>query len=65
MALLRVGLNHFDSRSVDAVEADVRRAEPPGSDVARRPDPRVQRRVRSPGRRASENRLHVAYDRGA
>jgi len=29
MALLRGGLNRFDSRSVDAFEADVRRAEPP------------------------------------
>jgi hypothetical protein len=29
MTLLRCGLNRFDSRSVDAFEADVRRAEQP------------------------------------
>ena len=30
MTLPRVGLNRFDSRSVDTFEADVRRAEQPG-----------------------------------
>jgi hypothetical protein len=68
MALLRGGLNRFDSRSVEAFEADVRRAEPPGSDAARRPDSQLRRRdtyVLSRGRRVSESTLYVAYDRVA
>ncbi len=40
----RFGLSRFDSRSVDAFEADVRRAEPPGWDAALQPDSQLRRR---------------------
>jgi hypothetical protein len=62
------GLNRFDSRSVDAFEADVRRAEQPGWDAALGPDSQLRRRgtsVVSRGRRVSENRLYAAYDLAA
>jgi hypothetical protein len=39
-ALPRFGLNRFDSRSVDAFAADVRRAEQLGWDAALQPDSR-------------------------
>ena len=38
MTLPRFGLNRFDSRSVDAFAADVRRAEQLGWDAALQPD---------------------------
>ncbi|MGH7348550.1 MAG: LLM class flavin-dependent oxidoreductase [Candidatus Rokuibacteriota bacterium] len=44
MALPRFGLNRFDSRSVDAFAADVRRAEQLGWDAALQPDSQLRRR---------------------
>ena len=43
-ALPRFGLNRFDSRSVDAFAADVRRAEQLGWDAALQPDSQLRRR---------------------
>src|SRR5258707_5637763 len=42
--LPRFGLNRFDSRSVDAFAADVRRAEQLGWDAALQPDSQLRRR---------------------
>jgi 5,10-methylenetetrahydromethanopterin reductase len=44
MNVPRFGLNRFDSRSVDAFAADVRRAETLGWDVALQPDSQLRRR---------------------
>ncbi len=44
MNLPRFGLNRFDSRSVDAFVADVRRAEQLGWDAALQPDSQLRRR---------------------
>jgi len=44
VALPRFGLNRFDSRSVDAFAADVRRAETLGWDAAFQPDSQLRRR---------------------
>jgi len=44
MAIPRFGLNRFDSRSVDAFAADVRRAEQLGWDAALQPDSQLRRR---------------------
>src|SRR5512147_2801633 len=44
MTLPRFGLNRFDSRSVDAFAADVRRAEDLGWDAALQPDSQLRRR---------------------
>ena len=44
MTIPRFGLNRFDSRSVDAFAADVRRAEALGWDVAWQPDSQLRRR---------------------
>jgi 5,10-methylenetetrahydromethanopterin reductase len=44
MGLPRFGLNRFDSRSVDAFAADVRRAEQLGWDAALQPDSQLRRR---------------------
>jgi 5,10-methylenetetrahydromethanopterin reductase len=44
MTLPRFGLNRFDSRSVDAFAADVRRAEQLGWDAALQPDSQLRRR---------------------
>jgi len=44
MKIPRFGLNRFDSRSVDAFTADVRRAEALGWDAALQPDSQLRRR---------------------
>lgn len=44
MKIPRFGLNRFDSRSVDAFAADVRRAEALGWDAALQPDSQLRRR---------------------
>jgi len=44
MKIPRFGLNRFDSRSVDAFAADVRRAETLGWDAALQPDSQLRRR---------------------
>jgi len=44
VAMPRFGLNRFDSRSVDAFAADVRRAETLGWDAALQPDSQLRRR---------------------
>ena len=44
MTIPRFGLNRFDSRSVDAFAADVRRAERLGWDAALQPDSQLRRR---------------------
>jgi 5,10-methylenetetrahydromethanopterin reductase len=44
VAVPRFGLNRFDSRSVDAFAADVRRAEQLGWDAALQPDSQLRRR---------------------
>src|SRR5213593_2885598 len=44
MTAPRFGLNRFDSRSVDAFAADVRRAEQLGWDAALQPDSQLRRR---------------------
>jgi 5,10-methylenetetrahydromethanopterin reductase len=44
MKIPRFGLNRFDSRSVDAFTADVRRAETLGWDAALQPDSQLRRR---------------------
>ena len=44
MVIPRFGLNRFDSRSVDAFVADVRRAEQLGWDAALQPDSQLRRR---------------------
>ena len=44
MTVPRFGLNRFDSRSVDAFAADVRRAEALGWDAALQPDSQLRRR---------------------
>ncbi len=44
MKIPRFGLNRFDSRSVDVVAADVRRAETLGWDAALEPDSQLRRR---------------------
>ena len=44
MAIPRFGLNRFDSRSVEAFAADVRRAERLGWDAALQPDSQLRRR---------------------
>ncbi|HEX7786209.1 MAG TPA: LLM class flavin-dependent oxidoreductase [Methylomirabilota bacterium] len=44
MAVPRFGLNRFDSRSVEAFAADVRRAETLGWDAALQPDSQLRRR---------------------
>ena len=44
MKVPRFGLNRFDSRSVEAFAADVRRAETLGWDAALEPDSQLRRR---------------------
>src|SRR5262249_41878621 len=44
LSIPRFGLNRFDSRSVDAFAADVRRAEGLGWDAALQPDSQLRRR---------------------